>query len=271
MADDSATTRCHDCTCTVCGGLFKSRKANAKYCKRQCASKAFNAARVADGRLKAQRRGRATKIKTYNAAVRYRYFEARACLACGGEYRTRHPETRYCASRLCFAFARTGTWPSCPIPDRHPIRSSRLPDDHPARVLQPTPKKVRFLVGQCIVCDAWFIADRHAFSNHTDRACSPRCTAKYQRSVRRARKAKARVEVFARREIYERDKWTCHLCRKKVHRKKVAPHPMSPTLDHVIPLADGGEHSRANVRTAHFLCNAIKGAGGGGEQLMLIG
>lgn len=261
----------HDCTCTVCGEPFKSRMATAKYCKKQCASKAFNTARVADGRLIAQRRGRADQIRAYAKAVRHRYVKTRACLACGTEYRTTHAETKHCASLMCHYFARAGVWPSSPIPDRHPIRSTRLPDNHPARVLLPTPQKVRFLVGRCLACDAWFIADRQACSNHTDRTCGPRCTSRYQKSLRRARKRLARVEVFARREIFERDKWMCHLCRKKVHRKKVSPHPMSPTLDHVIPLADGGEHSRANVRTAHFICNAIKGAGGGDEQLMLIG
>lgn len=30
------------------------------------------------------------------------------------------------------------------------------------------------------------------------------------------------------------------------------------TLDHVIPLARGGEHSYSNVRCAHYWCNAIK-------------
>lgn len=34
----------------------------------------------------------------------------------------------------------------------------------------------------------------------------------------------------------------------------------APTLDHVIPLAKGGEHSRANVRCAHFICNSRRGA-----------
>ena len=34
---------------------------------------------------------------------------------------------------------------------------------------------------------------------------------------------------------------------------------MSATLDHVIPLAKGGAHARANVRCAHLICNLRKG------------
>lgn len=52
---------------------------------------------------------------------------------------------------------------------------------------------------------------------------------------------------------------------------KAVPHPRAAVLDHVIPLARGGTHEPANVRTACFLCNSIKGDGGGNEQLMLIG
>lgn len=32
------------------------------------------------------------------------------------------------------------------------------------------------------------------------------------------------------------------------------------TLDHVVPLARGGEHSYRNVKLAHPLCNSRKGA-----------
>jgi hypothetical protein len=42
-------------------------------------------------------------------------------------------------------------------------------------------------------------------------------------------------------------------------------------MDHVIPLAKGGTHEPANVRCAHFLCNALKGDGAMGEQMLLFG
>jgi len=45
---------------------------------------------------------------------------------------------------------------------------------------------------------------------------------------------------------------------KKVMRGAVVPHPLAPTIDHVVPLAAGGLHEPANVQLAHFLCNARK-------------
>ena len=52
---------------------------------------------------------------------------------------------------------------------------------------------------------------------------------------------------------------------------KAVPHPKAPTIDHIVPLADGGDDIKANVRLAHFLCNSRRGARGGTEQLWLIG
>lgn len=71
-------------------------------------------------------------------------------------------------------------------------------------------------------------------------------------------------------EIRERDGNRCHLCGDRVS-AKVWPHPLSASLDHVIPLSRGGIHDPDNVRLAHLRCNVEKGNGGGNEQLLLIG
>jgi 5-methylcytosine-specific restriction endonuclease McrA len=52
---------------------------------------------------------------------------------------------------------------------------------------------------------------------------------------------------------------------------KAVPHPKAPTIDHIVPWSVSKDDSRANVQLAHFLCNSLKSAGGGGEQLLLIG
>lgn len=81
----------------------------------------------------------------------------------------------------------------------------------------------------------------------------------------------AAYERFDDREIFERDRWRCGLCRKRVNRRLNFPHPMSASLDHMVPIIEGGRHVRANVQLAHLACNVRKGERGGGEQLMLIG
>lgn len=88
---------------------------------------------------------------------------------------------------------------------------------------------------------------------------------------RRARKAAAAFEDFDRREVFIRDGWRCGICKGKVDAKLSAPHPMSASLDHIVPLSRGGDHTRANTQLAHLRCNIAKGNRGGGEQLLLVG
>jgi len=52
--------------------------------------------------------------------------------------------------------------------------------------------------------------------------------------------------------------------------KQTVPHPKAPTIDHVIPLAQGGTHEPLNCRAAHFLCNSLKSHQGHGDQMLLL-
>ncbi|MDX3353901.1 HNH endonuclease signature motif containing protein [Streptomyces sp. ME01-24h] len=62
----------------------------------------------------------------------------------------------------------------------------------------------------------------------------------------------------------------CGLCGGRVAMKQTVPHPKAPTIDHVVPISEGGDDTRANVQLAHFLCNSSKGPRGS-QQLALIG
>lgn len=92
--------------------------------------------------------------------------------------------------------------------------------------------------------------------------------------ARRARLRGAKVERFESIEIFERDRWICQLCLRPVRRDLFGfdgYHPEMPSLDHVVPLSRGGDHTRANSQTAHHYCNAAKSNRGGPEQLRLVG
>lgn len=86
---------------------------------------------------------------------------------------------------------------------------------------------------------------------------------------RRARKRGARVETFSRTDLAERDGWRCRLCHHMIDPYLAWPHPLSPSIDHLVPLALGGEHSLANTQLAHLVCNTRKGVKPAGEQLRL--
>lgn len=47
---------------------------------------------------------------------------------------------------------------------------------------------------------------------------------------------------------------TCHICTGEIESLT------DLHFDHVIPLARGGEHSAANIRPSHAVCNLRKGA-----------
>lgn len=97
------------------------------------------------------------------------------------------------------------------------------------------------------------------------------------REARRRRRAIMRgieVEDFTDREIYDRDGWRCRIsgCGKRVRQELRWPHPMSASLDHIVPLTvAGASHTRRNVRLAHLVCNTRRGNRIGTEQLALIG
>lgn len=100
--------------------------------------------------------------------------------------------------------------------------------------------------------------------------CSIRCTKKAMKLTRRARKKNQFVEAVYRNEIIKRDNQTCQLCLKKVDLTKQAPHPLSVTMDHIIPLAKGGTHEPKNIQLAHFICNSRKRDSITGHQLALF-
>ena len=51
----------------------------------------------------------------------------------------------------------------------------------------------------------------------------------------------------------------CGICGKRVDFKLKFPHPLSPCIDHIIPIAKGGGPSDiSNLQLAHLTCNRQK-------------
>lgn len=79
--------------------------------------------------------------------------------------------------------------------------------------------------------------------------------------LRRARKAGNQSESFDPHEIFMRDGWSCQICGVATPRRlRGTCEPNAPELDHVIPLAKGGPHTRANTQCSCRSCNGRKGA-----------
>lgn len=91
-----------------------------------------------------------------------------------------------------------------------------------------------------------------------------------RRYKRRMRKNNGIVEKFSREEIFKRDNWTCQICGEPVDPSLEYPDLMSASIDHIVPLSKGGNHTKRNVQLAHFICNSRK-SDGGTDQLRLFG
>ena len=95
---------------------------------------------------------------------------------------------------------------------------------------------------------------------------------KYGKSFRsKARHFGVEYELVNRQSVYARDGWRCGICRKKVDKRLKAPHPMSASLDHIVPMSLGGGHTYINTQCAHHRCNSLKSNREAGDQLALVG
>lgn len=77
--------------------------------------------------------------------------------------------------------------------------------------------------------------------------------ARFDARARRARKARQFVEHVAPLVVLERADGVCGICGADVD-------PFDFHVDHIVPLALGGEHSYLNAQAAHPHCNVRKGA-----------
>ena len=75
---------------------------------------------------------------------------------------------------------------------------------------------------------------------------------------RRALQKATEVEQLDRLTVFERDAWVCQLCLGVVDNNLKWPDKGFATLDHIVPLSKGGDHTYANVQLAHFGCNLTK-------------
>ncbi len=81
-----------------------------------------------------------------------------------------------------------------------------------------------------------------------------------QHQRRRARIRSAYVEDVDRNVVFGRDEMICQKCGIRCDPAAQWPAGNMPTLDHVVALANGGEHSYENSQTLCLACNCRKGA-----------
>jgi len=104
----------------------------------------------------------------------------------------------------------------------------------------------------CTVCGEGF------GSRWPRKYCSDRCRYRAYHVARYARRKGARREPYDL--VYVLGASSCGICRGAIDQTLKYPHPQSSSLDHIVPLALGGDDVLDNVQAAHLLCNQRKGS-----------
>lgn len=146
--------------------------------------------------------------------------------------------------------------------------------------LTERPSTWRWVAGSCAECGENFVGEWHPRwpCRFCSNACINRVARRKHRAVygrlddprKRARRYGVAYEPLKRTEIFERDGYCCQICGRQTLRKAKVPNPRAPTVDHIVPMSEGGDHLYINVQCACFECNWKKGAGAANDQLRLV-
>lgn len=245
--------------CERCGVDFQRRNPSGKarcaetnegrFCSRACAA---DAARVhtskAEGKLAYKNRQRALRgIPPIPSPAL-----AANCAECNTRFSQRSFRTKVCSDQCRHALAK-----------RVSIASWR---DRPRVIPGPRP---------CRNCKRSFVpvhGDRHRVfcSRLCLRAASRRSIGKNHR--KRARRYGVEYEPVNALAVLKRDGWRCQICGIRTpQRLRGSTAPNAPELDHRIPMAMGGGHTRDNTQCACRRCNIAKGGRRIEGQLPLFG
>jgi len=194
----------------------------------------------------------------------------RQCVICQASFRRRRKDgdAALCCSRVCgFALVRQRGAASRAVQSEKTVyrRWSR-------RAKVPKREAVIAVVGKaCLACGTVVEKGQQRCGPcRSARTAEVKQSAKLSPAYRRTKRAaKARrravergveAERFDPFEVFERDGWRCHLCgRATPKRLRGSYDSKAPELDHIIPLAQGGKHTRLNTACACRACNMAKG------------
>lgn len=101
--------------------------------------------------------------------------------------------------------------------------------------------------------------------------CSDHCNNVAKKKRRQALKRSPGAKPPSIGYIIRRDRGICQLCGDKVDPAAKWPDGRMPSMDHIVPLSEGGSDSARNIQLAHLSCNISKQDHRCGSQLRLVG
>jgi endogenous inhibitor of DNA gyrase (YacG/DUF329 family) len=217
--------------CRTCGSIFRPDRLTQRtgYCSRECGADAH------------RRRQPTTHEKP--------------CTVCGRSIKGTFRQ-KFCSAE-CSAIAHTKVCARCQQPfvadgysDRRRFCSKRC------RALAS-----RTNIAVCKNCNETFHFATHGRRDRPLYCCHP-CYLEDRFGIKRSRGRKAVMArsntAKVRTAIFERDRYRCWLCEKPINARLKWPHPKSASIDHYIPVAEGGTDDPGNLCAAHLVCNIVR-------------
>ncbi len=196
----------------------------------------------------AQRRRNAERVREYRYDRGEYRPEIRECRACLQPFLAPRRKSVTCSAE-CWRFYTTHMDP----------RPYRKPKGR-------GPQRRRLLPLPCTMCGTPTLTTGRRVT------CSPCRKARRQTTDRRRNAARRNIrlvgDTYSIEDLGKRDGWRCHICHRRVKPDTSRMSPMGATVDHLIPVSEGGQDTLVNVALAHRACNTKRQTGE--AQLRLI-
>jgi len=185
------------------------------------------------------------------------------CKSCNETFDSEKETTRYCSVR-CGHDARSKR-AAKDRKRREPIRQeilslrsiARKPKEYSSKVIALEDRLTRPDTN-CVECGS-VIPGRSNRVKFCSEFCDKRNQRRRNKLRRKARFRAARVETVDPMAVFDRDNWTCVACGIDTPRElRGTCEDNAPELDHIYPLAKGGEHSYRNTQCLCRRCNRNK-------------
>lgn len=187
--------------------------------------------------------------------------QQRICKVCGGTFTPKHADRTKCCSRQCgvkwaghaLNLRNTGgrVWVRKEMGRTKPVQGPPLPRMCECGCF--------IMVKQARACEPCRSDKRSAARRAFRQSAVGRECKKAHRKAGKARKRGVTAEVVIAFNVLQRDGWRCQLCGAKTPKSLRGTYDLrAPEVDHIIPIAAGGEHSYRNTQCACRKCNLAK-------------
>ena len=246
----------YDLNCLYCGAPFQTIDKNRKYCSSACAAKHAGDLRRGEyfceycgkprwsdhpNRNRFCSRECVNKAKNLETLSRKEAWRkerielmTRACPNCGVVFQAKHENHRFCSSECQYENA--------------------LRVHHENIVAHFIP-----VVSVCPECGNLFSTTLQSQSKqYCSRECAERAQSRRYHARRKEQMSKAFVEPVGLKTTFRSYGGVCAICGLPVPETGDPTNQWAATVDHIIPLSQGGKHAKNNCQIAHRLCNSIK-------------